>query len=310
MPIRSNRFLLLTSGALVFGCGRPDSPASPPAITVSPEVVASELLAADSGFASAGAASDVATSISAMYAPDVTVPAPGGKFAEGSAAAIELLRSNPDNLTSHAWWQPIRVGVSADGLHGFTFGYGTTTRPDRSRLDWKYLAYWVKGPSGWRVVVYKRSPRPAGEVSLARMPAAIPIRFVASSDSSTVAGFRASLDSAERSFSEEAQRIGLGPAFVKWGRADAVNMGGPNAAGFVVGSEAIGESVGRGGPSTGSPVSWAPERVVIAASGDLGVTIGLIRPNGDPPAGAAPAFPFFTIWYRTSPADPWRYIAE
>ena len=52
----------------------------------------------------------------------------------------------------------------------------------------------------------------------------------------------------------------------------------------------------------GSPVSWAPDRVVVAASGDLGVTIGMIRPNEPPPAGAAPGFAFFTIWYRASPA--------
>ena len=56
--------------------------------------------------------------------------------------------------------------------------------------------------------------------------------------------------------------------------------------------------------------SIAPDRVIVATSGDLGVTIGLIRPSQAPPEGAPPGFTFFTIWYRASPADSWRYIAE
>jgi hypothetical protein len=47
--------------------------------------------------------------------------------------------------------------------------------------------------------------------------------------------------------------------------------------------------------------------VLVAASGDLGITFGYIRSTTDkdqPPA------PFFTIWRRASTAEPWRYIAE
>jgi hypothetical protein len=56
---------------------------------------------------------------------------------------------------------------------------------------------------------------------------------------------------------------------------------------------------------------WAPDRVIVASSGDLGVTIGLIRetaPGSDP--NAPTVFPFFTVWQRSSPADPWLYVAE
>jgi hypothetical protein len=51
--------------------------------------------------------------------------------------------------------------------------------------------------------------------------------------------------------------------------------------------------------------------VIVASSGDLGVTIGLIRetaPSTDP--NAPTVFPFFTVWQRASPTDPWRYVAE
>ena len=300
MPVTLHRSIVLAGGLLMAGCAHP----------AAPESMAADLLAADSAFSAASAGTDAVTGLTAMLAADVTMPVPGGKFVIGAPAVTELLRTNPDNLQSRAEWTPVRVGISADGLHGFTLGYGTLAHPDSTRTPWKYLAYWVKGPLGWRVAVYNRAPRADSAVSLARMPAVLPARLVSPSDSSAVEKFRSSLDQAERGFSDEAQRIGLGAAFVKMGRPDAVNMGGPGRPGFVIGSEAIGAVVSEGRPATGSPVSWAPDRVVVAASGDLGVTIGMIRPNEPPPAGAAPGFAFFTIWYRASPSDSWRYIAE
>ena len=79
----------------------------------------------------------------------------------------------------------------------------------------------------------------------------------------------------------------------------------------MIGSEAIGRTVSAGDAPGGSPVSWAPDRVIVASSGDLGVTIGMIRPNAQPADGSTPAgFAFFTIWRRATPKDPWRYVAE
>jgi len=65
-------------------------------------------------------------------------------------------------------------------------------------------------------------------------------------------------------------------------------------------------------------VNWGPEKTIIAPSGDFGVTIGYIvrnTPAADPSKGTAqggtsPGQPFFTIWRRSSPDAPWRYIAE
>ena len=51
---------------------------------------------------------------------------------------------------------------------------------------------------------------------------------------------------------------------------------------------------------------WLVERFA-ASSGDLGVSIGIIRPN-DPKE--TQSFPFFTVWRRDGPDKPWRYIAE
>ncbi|HSC30012.1 MAG TPA: serine hydrolase domain-containing protein [Vicinamibacterales bacterium] len=270
------------------------------------------LLAADRAFSRASAKMDVTAGLTAMFAEDVIVPVPGNRFARGLAEARAALQSNPENATSRIEWTPIRGGISADGQHGFTFGYMTLHRQDGTAVPLKYVAYWIRQPSGWRVAVYRRTRRAEGAVSRELRPPALPAAIVpVSSDASATKRFREGLDAAERAFSDEAQKIGLGPAFAKYGSADAVNTGGPNQAEFVTGSEAIGRVVSEGSPPGGATISWAPDQVIVASSGDLGVTIGMIRPNapaGDPkqPAGV----PFFTIWRRASPADPWRYIAE
>ncbi len=276
-----------------------------------PQSLVNELLAADRAFSAAGAKATAVDSLSAMFAEDVVMPTPPTAFARGKTAAIAALKANPDNETSRAEWTPIRGGVSADGQHGFTFGYMTLIRPDATRVPIKYVAYWIKQSQGWRVAVYKRTRAAEGKVSRDLMPAALPTQMVApSTDAATIAKFKQELDAAERAFSDEAQKIGLGPAFARNGSADAVNVGPPTSPGFVVSAEQIGKSMGPRSTGPPSPVRWAPDDVIVASSGDLGVTFGMIRTNGEVPPGQSGAVPFITIWRRASPSDPWRYVAE
>jgi hypothetical protein len=127
-------------------------------------------------------------------------------------------------------------------------------------------------------------------------------------DAAVIAQHRQSLDKAERSFSDEAQQIGLGAAFAKFGSADAVNLAGSEPD-LIVGADNIARLVAAGQPATGSSLHWAPDKVIVASSGDLGVTIGMIHPN-TPADGQPTNFPFFTIWRRPSALAPWRYVAE
>lgn len=280
----------------------------------SPQSVVEELLAADRGFAAEGRMSPLAEALAAMFAEDVMMPLPSGRFAQGRAEAIRALAENPLNTTSTAEWTPVRGGVAADGLHGFTFGYLTLHRADGTSVPAKYLGYWIKQSAGWRVAVYKRGPGAGGVLSLEAMPPSLPSHLVApASEAAAIERARLSLERAEQAFSDEAQKIGLGPAFAKYGSADAVNMGGPQALHFVVGAEAIGRAIGAGAtgsPGTVSPVRWSADRVIVASSGDLGVTLGMIRRNTPPPDGQPAATPFVTIWRRARLSDPWRYIAE
>lgn len=286
------------------------SPAAPQGRT--PASAANELLDADRGFSAASARTDLVSALGAMFADDVTLVAPG-RLVQGKAAALEVLRSNPDNLKTRMEWTPKGGGISADGQQGFTFGFFVAHLPDGKPMPGKYLAYWVKEASGWRVAAYKRGRAPGdAPVSTEPMPPSLPDTLVApSTDAAARSRHAESLKAAEGSFSKDAQTMGLGPAFVKYGRADAINLGGPSVPGFLVGNEAIGKSIGGNSPQPQSPVSWGADRVIVASSGDLGVTFGMITQNA-PAAGSSErqSFPFFTVWRRAGPTEAWKYIAE
>ena len=276
----------------------------------SPAAVADELLAADRAFAEASARTDLAAGLAPMFAPDVVMPVPTG-FAVGRDSALAAIRANPANKGATLTWTPVRVGVSADGRQGFTLGYATQRGADGAVTPAKYLTYWVRGADGWHAAVYRRR-RSGGEGPATTLPPALPDKLVApSNDSAAIAEFRRSLDAAERAFSRDAQQIGLGAAFARYGRPDATNMGAATRPTFVVGADSIGIAVSDGEPATGSSVSWAPDHdVIVASSGDLGVTIGTIVVNEPDSTGAKQSFPFFTVWRRDRPDQPWRYVAE
>ncbi len=272
----------------------------------SPQRAVDELLAADRAFAAASARTTVVPGLSLMFAPDVIMPLPGGTFAKGAAEVTSALAANPENATGRVEWTPIRGGISADGAQGFTFGFMTLRAADGVTTPLKYMTYWVKSADGWRAVAYKRARRPDGPVSLALMPPSLPVKMVA--PVTIPDAVRQGLVDAEQAFSDEAQRIGLGPAFARFGLPDAVNFGGGANAGYVVGAAAIAALVGPGQPAAGSSVSWRCEIPIVASSGDLGVSIGLIHPNAPRPDGTTTPTSFFTIWRRVNGV--WKYIAE
>ncbi|MBY0494784.1 MAG: DUF4440 domain-containing protein [Cyanobacteria bacterium] len=284
--------------------------------TQTPQQVADELLAADRAFAAASAKTDLITGISAMFASDVAMPAPGG-VAYGSQKAIDALRASQANTGATATWTPARVAISRDGFHGFTAGFMTIKRADGSINPAKYLSYWEKQRDGWRVLAYRRlaAKEAAPETKVTYLlPEQIMVSMLSPEKHERDV---ASLSDAEKSFAAEAQKIGLGAAFKKYGSPDAINLGGGGTPGFLWGNDAISVGVGQGEPATGSSVNWGPEKAIVAVSGDFGVTIGYItlnKPGPDPStssgqAGAPTRQPFFTIWRRNANGA-WRYIAE
>lgn len=300
-------FALASAAALApLSSALAQQPATTPR-QASPQALADALLAADRDFARASGRADGLSAFERMFDDDIVmfaVPVPG--FARGRGQAIEVLGRALGGNSGTTEWTPIRAGISADGQHGFTFGYTVTRREGQPARHGKYLSYWVRRPDGWRVAFYKRAPRPEGEVSTALMPPSLPPRLTAvNADPAAIEAARASLERREREFSDEAQRRGIGPAFALFGSADAVNLGGGPE--IIVGNDAIGASQGSGP----SPITWAPDGgVIVASSGDLGLTWGMLRRTGPTPPGRLATIPFFTIWRRAAPDAPWLYVAE
>lgn len=285
------RFLLLA-----FAC------LSAPAFAQGREAALESLLAADRAFAAeAERAASPADALAPMFDGEIWM-AVAGRAQLGRDAVRAALRASPAYPAGAMRWAPVRGGISADGTQGFTFGYASLAGGEPARRERKYLAYWVRRAEGWRVVAYRQTVRAPGEVSRAMRVPSLPGRRVPG----TVAAHQASLAAAEQAFSDRAQQVGLRAAFAEYGREDAMNMGGPGD--FSYGAAAISRTVDQGEPV--SAVRWSTERSFAAASGDLGLSIGTIRLNSAPPEGQPASFPFFTVWRRDGPGQPWRYVAE
>ncbi|HEU0310059.1 MAG TPA: nuclear transport factor 2 family protein [Sphingomicrobium sp.] len=270
-----------------------------------PKAAVEELLAADRNFSDVAAnAADPVAGLAPMLDTEVVMPTPNG-HAIGRAAVIAALRNDPSQKEGKVSWTPVRGGISADGTQGFTYGFLTLTRDDPAKRDRKYLAYWVRRPEGWRVVTYRNQVREPGEVSTAMLPPSIPANGVEPvTDASVIAVHQRTLAAAEKAFSDRAQATNLRIAFREYGREDAMNM--YPGAGFTIGAEAISKGFDEG-PAA---LHWATERSFAASSGDLGVSIGYLVLNKASANGKFRRIPFFTIWRRDGPDQPWRYIAE
>jgi ketosteroid isomerase-like protein len=270
----------------------------------SPKAALDELLATEHSLSEAAAKLSPAEGIASLIADDGLLFTRQGPI-RGPASALANLAANPANKGNHASWHSLRGGVSADGLQGFTLGYLNVDGADPATAHRRYLAYWVKGQKGWRVAAMRQLLRPVGEADAPAQPAVLPERGLAA-DASKVAAYRTSLMAAEKAFSDRAQMVGLNQAFQENGRDDAIHIFGEK--GLSIGLKAIGANFAQEtGPAT---INWSADDAIVASSGDLGVTIGTIRPNGKPAEGQPAATPFFTIWVRESPDQPWRYIAE
>ena len=278
----------------------------PAAAQQSPQAVLDELLATERSLSKAAEKLTPAEGIASLIARDgvlLTRPAP----VTGPKEALAALAANPANNGKFAKWRSIRGGVSADGQHGFTLGYLEIEGGDPKTAKRRYLAYWTRGPDGWRVATMKQMLQTEKEELLAPQPPSLPARLVAP-DPSKVAAHAASLAAAEKAFSDRAKIVGTKQAFQEFGRADAVHVIGQN--GIITGLEAIKKNFeGQPGVDEPAKIDWSADKSIVASSGDLGVNIGHIRRTEPDPRYPGPN-PFITVWRRDSIDQPWKYIAE
>ena len=249
-----------------------------------------------------------------MFAPGVIMPGPPGTLHRGLDAATASLRANPDNVEGRVEWTPIRVGLSADGQHGFTFGFMTLQRKDGTRLPLKYMSYWVKGSDGWRVAGYKRARRPEGEVSLTPMAPLLPAALVARRRVRRSRGDPPvkSLADAERAFSDEAQTDRARRRLHQVGQRDRGEHGRPEQRRLCRGPGGHRQVGGRRRAGTDEPGRLVHRG---RAHGVERRSRHLVRLH--PPQrqarrrhDAAGHAVLHHLASRPAPTSPWRYIAE
>lgn len=266
------------------------------------------LLAADKKFGE-NAAPDAISAITAQFGEGISFISLGQIF-QGVPAAREALGRNPDNAKSTARWTPIQGDVSADGKAGYTLGYITLKNAEGKETPGKYVSYWVKENGAWRVIVYKRAGRAATDIAMKEEVAPVKTAFkVTQNSAADSTKFAAELDAAERNFSTESAVIGLSTAFTKNSADDAHHVGAPTDAEFRRGPKDIGAGIAAGGEPPLGALVWAPEKVHVANSGDLGITFGYITIKA--PDGSAPRkVSYLTVWKRNGPADKWKLAVE
>jgi len=321
MPRRAARpaaFLVAGAVALVACSGprRDAADTSPRALLSSAGEATSaqtalDVLRADREFARRASGVSFPLSLREGFLPGVMMPAPPTRIVVGVDSVLAAFAKSPD-AGGRMTWAPVRAGVSGDGTHAYTAGVGTVRRADGTRSQFKYLSYWVRSNDTWRVAAWRRRPIDTNVVLDSTMlTPLLPRRAVKSADAAGITAHARSLMAAEQGFSDLAQRIGVGAAFAEMGDAEAVNLGPPTLGGFVLGPRAIAVSVSGNQPLTApSAIVWKADTVLVAPSGDLGITFGVVRPKQAPADNPNAGSSFFTIWRRASPDAPWRYVAE
>ena len=195
---------------------------------------------------------------------------------------------------------------SADGLRGYTLGYGRTIVGD-SVVPMRYLAYWRRTPAGaWHVaawVLTRGSPpgSPGGSAGRAAAPPLAPLCARPLPGVQRAGATERELRTADSTFADRSARAGAGPAFAAVIAPDGLTVSG--TAGMTCGPAAVGGALGALGPGA---LVWTPTAADVAGSGDLGMTVGTATVR----AGADSSYSkYLTIWRRGRDGA-WRFVAD
>lgn len=296
-----------SAAALVAGCSaasRTGTTRVPHDATGSASALVQQLIDAGERSRTVG----FAALLSAWFAPEGVHVANGPVLFRGPAGALAWLQRDTLNATSSARWSVLRAGVSADGRDAYTYGYVDVIRAQGDTLPGKFHAYWRRSDTGtWQILAFSRGRRAAGPMTQA-LPAWMTARVEAApGPRDTTASLREVMHT-ERAFSDSVG-TSVAAGFGGFAAPDAAkNEGGSE---YVFGPAAIATLFVSPPPGALGP-AWQPEWGSVAASGDLGFTLGPAWPRvagkvqtpPDPIRGR-----YFTIWQRQSNGT-WRYLVD
>ncbi len=220
----------------------------------------------------------------------------------GRDAARALLSANPAP-PSPVTWEPLGGNVSTDLLSAYTFGIAAHDEAGRRVRMERYIAFWERTRGRpWRIAAYAEigGPATAGDIGIAAqtLPPERPgVRQMLQA--------RDALRSADSAFSDLSYRMGSAYAFSNTATTDAVLFGSPE---LIIGPRAIKEA--NDARSAASSLTWRPIYAYVAASNDLGFTIGESVSTGRGPSGAAVQRfgKYLTVWRREN--GTWRFVVD
>ncbi|HYR99809.1 MAG TPA: DUF4440 domain-containing protein [Gemmatimonadales bacterium] len=272
------------------------------------------LLAADSAFA-VQASHGLLPAFREVLDEEVVFLDPGARLLFGKAATLAVLAADGVSASATQEWRAVRVDVSADGGAGHTYGFGSVTGPlgpggATHTQPAKYIAYWRKNPTGaWKVAAYvrvfQRVTAPADPPPGFAAPRAQRQRRLPNQDRDSA---RCAVMDADRAFAARAVSDGVPTAFGAYAATDGAILSGQP--GIIYGPAAIRSLFEANFPATGR-ILWRPVAGDVAASGDLGFTVGeaeihTVAPDGAPRTSYTK---YLTVWRRTD-AGEWRYVID
>ena len=220
---------------------------------------------------------------------------PGAVLVRGRDAAAAALRTSPFAET-RLKLEPVRVDVSADGRSGYTYGGATRFAAD-SASPARYIAYWTREGADWKIAAFhfNLSPEPVTPPPAGFFPA--PAATGISHVEADVAAALRQIMQADRDFAALATAQNPGVAFATFAAPDGALLGGE------YGPEAIRAAFAGGGGT----LEWGPVAGAMAATGDLGYTVGTaVRRGADGRVGYTK---YLTVW-RRQPNGEWRWVVD
>jgi len=111
----------------------------------------------------------------------------------------------------------------------------------------------------------------------------------------------------DEAFSADAQRLGVAEAFVRYAAPDARML--PQGKDVVSGLDAVGRQM-AGFPAKAT-LSWKPFHADVAASGDLGYTLGTYELRGTDAAGKPQVSygKYCSVW-KKQPDGKWKWVVD
>ena len=248
-----------------------------------PAAARSSLGAAEQDAAAAMSGMGFGEVLPGIISDDGVVLVANAPLVRGRENAVRVLSAMPGRRAPQTW-QPLRILVSRDGLFGTTFGISVIgTGAGRPSTLGRYITVWrCNAQNSWQAVAHADiRPTPAN----LRLPSDISLTLGDSSPRDAFA--RADLD-----FARLAADSGAPAAFARYASADAITFAGSGEINIGPGGIRARMMEGR----TGTQWRWHPVVSFVAATGDLGATVGEaeIRVPGSAPFYSK----YLTVWQR------------